>query len=601
LRETDLAIETTGALLWVEFTKNLYQKLQNVLREYITNSIDARAKTVEITIQAPFNQIEIYDDGFGMSYDFLENHLRSVGISTQQNSKSIGRFGVGIYAGTAVCEIIEIESKIENTQTKSIVQLPVGDWYRYAKSNPGEKISDFTPFRLKEEHVPDGEFYDSYTRIVLLKLKPLIKRELLGKKQMGEGLEVLKIALATMLPLSYNLRSKLGNKIIQVINEIDDLHNIKDYFPQIQVYINRSELIRPIPNSPVELTSPYFEINVINDEHGVILGFGWLSANRDSETIKPKYLQDVQLRLFDITLIDNVDMIGQMKRLGLNLTRQVKGRIIGEYYICNQTLTPTTSRNDLEEEIISQDFKMTIFNQIKSFDNLIFKRDFETDSGKERNQKKRVKTKSENIIKPTNEIVKSIEPIIRKLDEKTYKKPKRKRPKIDRLLAPLTLTDFIEPIMEQANNSRDAYYFIYLIENLTRRVMDAVALRETGAAFNEKNPNLEFGQKTKVSMSTIRGSRKKSTWFNDTILPSDVFLTYFEDLSKLIKTNSNIFKKYLKIEKLTSVLDRTLEFRNFVMHCAIDLPSPLLEEIRNQFNLLHRLVLPIFEKLEEAL
>jgi len=98
---------------------NMYSTLPPVLSELITNSYDADATTVTITINQKDKYIEIYDDGCGMTAEELNNDFLKIGRnrrSTKSNKSPkfdrevTGKKGLGKLSVFGICKSIYVES-----------------------------------------------------------------------------------------------------------------------------------------------------------------------------------------------------------------------------------------------------------------------------------------------------------------------------------------------------------------------------------------------------------------------------------------------------------------------------------------------------------
>lgn len=83
--------------------RNLYRNVITVLGEAISNSWDADASNVWITIDKEHNCMTIVDDGDGMNFDDFQNKFLKIGYSKRRNGRYrtpsgrpfIGRKGIG--------------------------------------------------------------------------------------------------------------------------------------------------------------------------------------------------------------------------------------------------------------------------------------------------------------------------------------------------------------------------------------------------------------------------------------------------------------------------------------------------------------------------
>ena len=104
--------------------RNLYRNFATVLGEAISNSWDADAQNVYITIDKDNNCFSIQDDGIGMNVDDFQNKFLKVGYSKRKNGEFvskqkrpyIGRKGIGKLALLSCADRIHVVSKTLQTE-----------------------------------------------------------------------------------------------------------------------------------------------------------------------------------------------------------------------------------------------------------------------------------------------------------------------------------------------------------------------------------------------------------------------------------------------------------------------------------------------------
>ena len=102
--------------------RNLYRSIITVLGEAISNSWDAGANNVYITIDKDQNRIIIQDDGYGMSSSDFQDKFLKIGYSKRKDSTIIntlnrpliGRKGIGKLALLSCAKTVSIITKTEN-------------------------------------------------------------------------------------------------------------------------------------------------------------------------------------------------------------------------------------------------------------------------------------------------------------------------------------------------------------------------------------------------------------------------------------------------------------------------------------------------------
>ena len=103
--------------------RNLYRNIITVLGEAISNSWDADANNVWITIDKENNYMIIEDDGDGMNFDDFQNKFLKIGYSKRRNGKYktssgrpfIGRKGIGKLALLSCAQSVHVASKTTKT------------------------------------------------------------------------------------------------------------------------------------------------------------------------------------------------------------------------------------------------------------------------------------------------------------------------------------------------------------------------------------------------------------------------------------------------------------------------------------------------------
>lgn len=104
--------------------RNLYRNVITVLGEAISNSWDADASNVWITIDKEHNCMTIVDDGEGMTFDDFQNKFLKIGYSKRKNKMYktlsgrpfIGRKGIGKLALLSCAKRVHVASKTKKTQ-----------------------------------------------------------------------------------------------------------------------------------------------------------------------------------------------------------------------------------------------------------------------------------------------------------------------------------------------------------------------------------------------------------------------------------------------------------------------------------------------------
>jgi len=98
-----------GVKIIETITSGLYDGNLNCLREYVQNSIDAKATKIDINLRNGGNDLEIRDDGHGMDRAGIKRALE-IGIS-YKDENDIGWRGIGFWSGVPASKSIVVISK----------------------------------------------------------------------------------------------------------------------------------------------------------------------------------------------------------------------------------------------------------------------------------------------------------------------------------------------------------------------------------------------------------------------------------------------------------------------------------------------------------
>ena len=104
--------------------RNLYRSFMTILGEAISNSWDADARNVCITIDRDAKTLIVRDDGDGMNEDDFQNKFLKIGYSKRKDNKThtksgrpyIGRKGIGKLALLSCAQTITVLTKTNNSE-----------------------------------------------------------------------------------------------------------------------------------------------------------------------------------------------------------------------------------------------------------------------------------------------------------------------------------------------------------------------------------------------------------------------------------------------------------------------------------------------------
>ena len=232
-------------------SESTYENFPRALKELLTNSYDADAREVDITIDLPNEQIIVEDNGKGMDSTDFSFYIRIAGKKREKDDNTtilgrdiIGQFGVGFLAIFPFFKTYKIESKKSGSTTLLYADIPL---YKYfSDENKAVDLHGIVINGGKREVTDKNR---SYTRIVLTGFNELTKSFFYSKAEEldksktkketrdGEkdvryktGIEQLKWTLSEDLPIHF--KNEKFNKIFGY-----------EALP-FQVFINGSEIYR---------------------------------------------------------------------------------------------------------------------------------------------------------------------------------------------------------------------------------------------------------------------------------------------------------------------------------------------------------------------
>ncbi|RYY00519.1 hypothetical protein EON78_00940 [bacterium] len=149
-------------------SEQTYENFPNAIRELITNSYDADATRVDVTLNLNKENINIRDNGWGMSEQEFNEYIRIAGqrrerkIKTSSGRYIIGQFGVGFLSVFPFFRNFSIETKKKNSNQVLYASIPC---YKYFTD---DRIIDIADIDIQGGvKFENSHFNDSYTHITL--------------------------------------------------------------------------------------------------------------------------------------------------------------------------------------------------------------------------------------------------------------------------------------------------------------------------------------------------------------------------------------------------------------------------------------------------
>lgn len=332
--EWEFEAEDIGGELIGILSKGLYPDPLDCIREYVQNSVDAKAKTVTIKITG--NSVIISDDGIGMSVENLRQ-ARQLGFSTKSQTENVGFRGIGIYSGFDICNRLLITTKKAGEAKSRILEFHFGEMKAQLKAERDthaprtslpKLITKYTYFRQEDDQVDRH-----YTIVQLEELSSVHISQLSNHAQLrAYMLHNLPIDFADNFPYKDLINSQLQNHV-PGYNAIR-VKLVTDFAP--------SEVIVK-PNIP-NLSEP--SMGFISTTEGKAVAYYW-ACYHEKGGVLPEEFEDYRGLVYKVKGFT----IGERSRLR-EYFPTARGTLYywctGEVYVIDDNVTPNAARNDFE-------------------------------------------------------------------------------------------------------------------------------------------------------------------------------------------------------------------------------------------------------------
>lgn len=327
--------ETFGAKLIEAITAGLYDGNLNCLREYVQNSIDSKAKIVDIDFENNEMDLVIRDDGCGMDRQELEKALH-LGRS-EKTDASIGWRGIGIWSGVPACQrIVIITKKVNHSKYKVEINAEkLRDQYNL--DIPAAQVLTEVTSEIEELPLESDESLEN-SQFTIIRLEYLLpnQRTIYTKKDIREY-------LSQVVPAPFDTDTfKLGNVINKKLQENGiELVDTKIFFEITPIY-------RP-PNS-----DDLFFNQIIEKQFFVkkeLVAYAWVLTSKNNKVLsKPN--RGIYFKKKGVTIGDENLVINQHEG-SYNYWHY------GEIHIITNKLRENAPRNNFEynNEIIEPFYK----------------------------------------------------------------------------------------------------------------------------------------------------------------------------------------------------------------------------------------------------
>lgn len=324
-----------GAKIIETITSGLYDGNLNCLREYIQNSIDARAKNIKIHFENGRKNLVIEDDGIGMNRKELEECL-SVGIS-RKTSEEVGWRGLGIWSGVPACERIVIITKKKNNK-KYRIEIDNEILRAEIETNkPATEVLSNATGEIEEIEMGKDESMDD--QFTIIRLESILPTQYAIFRE-----EDVRRYLQRVIPAPFD-EEKFP--IAKKINKELEKQGIK--LPKTNIVFEGKPIYRPPYDANIFFDEPIFKEFKIRNE---IIAFGWfLTTNQNAKLKEPN--NGIYFKKKGFTIGD--------KNLVINLYDGTYNEWqYGEIHIISDKLKENAPRNNFEfnNEIVEPFLKL---------------------------------------------------------------------------------------------------------------------------------------------------------------------------------------------------------------------------------------------------
>lgn len=136
--------------------------------------------------------------------------------------------------------------------------------------------------------------------------------------------------------------------------------------------------------------------------------------------------------------------------------------------------------------------------------------------------------------------------------------------------------------VEQGRQMSEAYFILYILENLLRYFIEEVARNNFGDSFMD---SIKISSAIKKRIVIRKEDERKNKWISSRGT-SEIFYADFKDLGHLIQNNWEIFEEFFPSPVfVTSKLDDISKFRNLIAHNS-SLSSNDFDILKSYYNII---------------
>lgn len=353
----EMAPGDVGGELIALLSKGLYTNPLDCIREYVQNSVDARARAV--TIQFTGRSIQIFDDGAGMGLKEIVQ-ARQFGLSGKSINEHVGFRGIGIYSGFDLCQRLSISSLQAGEPYVHVLVFDFGAMRQKLEAErkrggEGEKtpLTDLLSAHTSVTRIPSTFEEDKhFTSVELQEISDMHLRRLSNRVELRKYLlQNLPIDFSPTFPHRDTIRRRLDESVPGGYNAITVTLQ-SDGVPDEVVATYAPEDLRPPPDQ-ADLQAPLF--HTLQTSAGHPVAFLWACLNNERSRVQPRTAKDKEYYESKPNYEGFVYKvkgftIGDRDKLRPRFTRkpQLYPWYTGEIYVLDPNVVPNAERDDFE-------------------------------------------------------------------------------------------------------------------------------------------------------------------------------------------------------------------------------------------------------------
>lgn len=323
----------------------LYPNKFHVIREYVQNGFDSivswkqakknRNAAIKINIQKP--SIFIFDNGTGMDRHTL-NEYRKVGFSKKTVGESAGFRGIGKLAGISIAKKLVVTTSPYKIREKYNLIF-----------NAEDMIKEIDDLKKKRENIPLNRLIEKHTKLtsdVEGANDHYTMVELNGIRQDSKILfneEMLIDYLSNNAPVKFDPEFSFGREIEEDIRQFVEDYNCVD------ISVGRNNVYKPFK----EDLKAHKHIIVWDSKYrDKQRAFCWYCENKRKGQIRPTEISGLVYRYKNFAVGDNY----LTRKTIWNTSHHLAFYFMGEVYITDPNIVPTSQRDDFEQSVARDGF-----------------------------------------------------------------------------------------------------------------------------------------------------------------------------------------------------------------------------------------------------